>query len=103
MACKIMIGQDIHDDAKPNMTLLSQKIRHKNKEKPSGRKPPRKIDFGKTATKRGMVIIIVHALNILSQITVRVKITKSKIKIHLKSKNMMSSNLKSKKIFSQVS
>jgi len=53
MACKLMIGQEIHDDTKPNMTLLSQKIRQKSKEKPSGRKPPRKQDFRKTASKRG--------------------------------------------------
>ena len=53
MACKMMIGQDLHDDTKPNMTLLQQKIRQKNKEKPSGRKAPRKKDYGKIATKIG--------------------------------------------------
>jgi len=47
VACKLMIGQDVNDDAKPNTTLLSQKVRQKNKEKPSGRKPPRKNDLGK--------------------------------------------------------
>lgn len=45
IACKLMIGQDVDDNIKPNMTLLNQKIRRKNKEKPSGRKPPRKNDF----------------------------------------------------------
>ena len=53
MACKLMIGQEIHDDTKPNIILLSQKIKQKNNEKPSGRKPPRKQDFRKTASKRG--------------------------------------------------
>ena len=53
MACKMMIGQDLHDDTKPNMTLLQQKVRQKNKEKPSGRKAPRKKDYGKIATKIG--------------------------------------------------
>ena len=41
MACKMMIGQDLYDGTKPNMTLLQQKVRQKNKEKPSGRKAPR--------------------------------------------------------------
>ena len=54
MACKMMIGQDLHDDTKPNMTLLQQKDRQKNKEKPSGKKAPRKKDFGKIATKFSM-------------------------------------------------
>ena len=46
MACKLMIGQEIGDLRKPNMTHLNQKIRQKNKEKPSGRKLPRmKKDF----------------------------------------------------------
>ena len=53
MACK-MIGQDLHDDTKPNMTLLQQKVRQKSKEKPSGKKAPRKKDFGKIATKFSM-------------------------------------------------
>ena len=35
------------------MRLLQQKVRQKNKEKPSGRKAPRKKDFGKIATKIG--------------------------------------------------
>ena len=50
VACKLMIGQDVNDDANPNMALFSQKVRQKNKEKPSGRKPPRKNDFGKMVT-----------------------------------------------------
>jgi len=45
MACKLMIGQEIGDIGKANLTQLNQKIRQKNKEKPSGRKPPRKKDF----------------------------------------------------------
>ena len=46
MACKLMIGQEIGELGKPNMTHLNQKIRRKNKEKPSGRKPPQmKKDF----------------------------------------------------------
>ena len=53
MACKMMIGQDLYDDTKPNMTLLQQKVRQKNKEKPSGRKASRKKDYGKIATKIG--------------------------------------------------
>jgi len=47
MACKLMIGQsaETFTNAKPNMTLLGQKTRRKNKEGPSGRKFPRKKDF----------------------------------------------------------
>ena len=47
MACKIMSGQDVRDFtfSKPNMSTLQQRVRKKNKEKPSGRKPPRKNDF----------------------------------------------------------
>ena len=45
IACKLKIGQDVDENTKPNMTMLSQKIRRKNKEKPSGRKCPRKKDF----------------------------------------------------------
>jgi len=40
-----MIGQNVDDSTKPNMTLLNQKIWRKNKEKPLGRKCPRKTDF----------------------------------------------------------
>ena len=50
MACKLMIGQEIGDIGKPNMTHLNQKIRQKNKEKPSGRKPPRKKTFESIAS-----------------------------------------------------
>ena len=45
IACKLKIGQDVDETTKPNMTILGQKIRRKNKEKPSGRKCPRKKDF----------------------------------------------------------
>ena len=47
LACKIMSGQDVRDFtfSKPNMSTLQQCVRKKNKEKPSGRKPPRKNDF----------------------------------------------------------
>ena len=47
MACKLKIGQSVDSftTTKPNMTLLSQKSRRKNKEGPSGRKFPRKKDF----------------------------------------------------------
>ena len=44
LACKIMIGQNVDAFSNPNMTLLQQKIRRKNKERPSGRKPPRVKD-----------------------------------------------------------
>ena len=57
MACKMMIGQDLYDGTKPNMTLLQQKVRQKNKEKPSGRKAPRKKDYGKIAAKIGKISI----------------------------------------------
>ena len=52
-----MIGQDLYDDTKPNMTLLQQKVRQKNKKKPFGRKAPRKKDFGKIATKIGNFLL----------------------------------------------
>ena len=45
IACKLMIGQKVDDNTKPNVTLLNQRIRRENKEKPSGRKCPRKKDF----------------------------------------------------------
>ena len=47
MAYKLKIGQSVDSftTTKPNMTLLSQKSRRKNKEGPSGRKFPRKKDF----------------------------------------------------------
>ncbi|XP_065887174.1 uncharacterized protein [Dysidea avara] len=44
LTCKIMIGQNVDAFSNPNMTLLQQKIRRKNKERPSGRKPPRVKD-----------------------------------------------------------
>lgn len=50
MACKIMLGQKADDVVNPNMTLLHQKNRRKCKEKPSGRKAPRKNDFSQTET-----------------------------------------------------
>uniref|UniRef100_A0A1X7UQ97 SWIM-type domain-containing protein n=1 Tax=Amphimedon queenslandica TaxID=400682 RepID=A0A1X7UQ97_AMPQE len=47
LACKIMSGQVAKDFTytKLNMSTLQQRIRKKNKEKPSGRKQPRKNDF----------------------------------------------------------
>ena len=45
MACKIMLGQNVQDFTSPNMTLLHQSNRRKHKERPSGRKAPRKNDF----------------------------------------------------------
>lgn len=46
IVCKLMIGQKVYEVASnPNMTLLQQKSRWKDKEKPSGRKPPRIKDF----------------------------------------------------------
>ena len=47
LACKIMSGRDAKDFTftKPNMSTLQQHIRKKNKEKPPGRKQPRKNDF----------------------------------------------------------
>ena len=45
LECKIMIGQNVDAVSNPNMTLLQQKSRRKNKEKPSGRKTPRLKDY----------------------------------------------------------
>lgn len=57
MACKLMIGQKIDDIINPNMTLLHQKNRRRQREKPSGRKAPRKNDFTKSNDdKRGLFI-----------------------------------------------
>ena len=108
MACKLMIGQEIHDDSKPNMALLSQKIRQKNKEKPSGRKPPRKQDFRKTASKRGKFSVCHNNLTVymsdnLPQIMARVKMMKLMKLIHQRSKNMITSNPRSTNILHQVS
>ena len=66
MACNMMIGQDLCDDTKPNMTLLQQKVRQKNKEKPSGRKAPRKKDYRKIVTKIGKLSI--HMLSVYAHI-----------------------------------
>ena len=50
-----MIGQDVDPVSNPNMTLLQQKSRRKNKEWPSGRKPPRLKDHHPTQEiKKGM-------------------------------------------------
>ena len=56
IACKLMIGQDISDHTKPNMTLLTQRVRQKNKERPSGRKPPRKRDFNQVAANSKFIV-----------------------------------------------
>ena len=56
IACKLMIGQDISDHTKPNMTLLTQRVRQKNKERPSGRKPPRKRDFDQVAANSKFIV-----------------------------------------------
>ena len=54
LACKIMIGQDVDRVSNPNMILLQQKSRRKNKERPPGRKPPRAKDYCPTQeTKEG--------------------------------------------------
>ena len=46
MACKLMIGLSVEDiTSSNNVGLLHQQIRRKQKEKPSGRKAPRKHDF----------------------------------------------------------
>ena len=46
LACKLMTGQAIDDCVTtPNLAVLSQRNRKKKKEKPSGRKIPRKHDF----------------------------------------------------------
>ena len=48
MACKLMLGQnaaDIEDSTKPNASLLHRTNRRKNKERPAGRKQPRRNDF----------------------------------------------------------
>lgn len=44
MACRLMLGQTIEQVQKPNVTLLQQN-RRRNKEKPPGRKRPRKNDI----------------------------------------------------------
>ena len=53
---ELMIGQDISDHTKPNMTLLTQRVRQKNKERPSGRKPPRKRDFDRVAANSKFIV-----------------------------------------------
>jgi hypothetical protein len=47
IACKLMVGQSVETTSKikNSMQLLNQKHRTKQKEKPSGRKVPRKKDF----------------------------------------------------------
>ena len=45
MACKIMLGLDVVDVGNPNASLLHRTNRRKNKERPAGRKLPRKNDF----------------------------------------------------------
>ena len=48
MACKLKIGQRVDDVVNnPNMALLHQKICRKGRERPSGRKQPRKNDLTK--------------------------------------------------------
>ena len=54
LACKLMIGQKIDDtSSKPNMTVLQQRCRRKDKERPSGRKPPRIKDFDACSVIKG--------------------------------------------------
>ena len=51
MACKLMIGLSIEDiTSSNNIGLLHKQVRQKQKEKPSGRKAPRKNDFKMTST-----------------------------------------------------
>ena len=38
------------------MTLLTQRVRQKNKERPSGRKPPRKRDFDQVAANSKFIV-----------------------------------------------
>ena len=59
MACKVMAGQDVSGTAKCNASLLHQNNRKKNKEKPSGRKQPRKKDFNVSCIKKGIGIFII--------------------------------------------
>ena len=52
MAYKMIIGQDLRDDTKPNIhDIASTNGWTEEQGKPFGRKAPRKIDFGKIATK----------------------------------------------------
>ena len=63
IACKLMIGQKVDDIvSKPNMTVLQQKSRRKDKERPSGRKPPRIKDFAKTGEKKGIYEYYVYTI-----------------------------------------
>ena len=56
IACKLMIGQKVDDIvSKPNMTALQQRSRRKDKERPSGRKPPRNKDFARAQEKKGLL------------------------------------------------
>ena len=53
---KLMIGQKIDDTlSKPNMTVLQQRNRRKDKERPSGRKPPRIKDFDSRSGSKGQL------------------------------------------------
>ena len=55
MPCKIMAGQDVMGTSKVNASWLHHNNRRKNKEKPSGRKQPRKKDFdARGNTKKGI-------------------------------------------------
>ena len=60
MACKIMTGQKINDmdtlSTNPNMSLLHQQVQRKRKEKPSGRKAPRKGDFNQVHDDEGYTL-----------------------------------------------
>ena len=54
MACKIMVGEEFEGTKKANAALLHQSNRRKTKEKPSGRKQPRKKDFDNDTTRKGI-------------------------------------------------
>ena len=47
LACRLMMGQEVKDfiPPKPNLSTLQQQTRRKGKEKPAGRKVPRRNDF----------------------------------------------------------
>ena len=65
MACRLMIGQTVEHIQKPNMSLLLEQNRRKNKDKPSGRKRPRKEDVDTTTDESGIIIYYSSSITII--------------------------------------
>lgn len=65
MACRLMIGQTVEHIQKPNMSLLLEQNRRKNKEKPSGRKRPRKEDVDTTTDESGIIIYYSSSITVI--------------------------------------